>query len=283
MKIDKIIAAVALTTLFFGCSMTEKEKDQYVYQKYTEQQKADLEKLEEEIKDAKTKRDEIVEIARDFALDNTKNLKEDKRSYIRFTEPIIYRSEILESEVKYNKISYLAFDFNEREKKYTGFETTMINVVWYLPNEELPLIITGTGKNDLTFFDPTKILREKLFKGEVAAEVAETKAREYAMEYVLYLQDRHKIHNYVRIQKPDVRETNFDLDIKTTYFYEDLGRKDKKELMKQDFKQISFIWPIGNNENVVVSGLWYENKGTKEFLTNWEPIKADIYLNREIK
>ncbi len=295
MKFNAVIIAGTILSIT-SCHMSEVEKQAYIKKSQKQRESPEVEKLRKNLALINEKKHTAVESARQFALENTKELNESKRSYIRFNEPHIYQSKITPGEIHIYDIP-VGIDPRKYETKGNSDMDLMQTImVWYPPSEDKPVIVSGTSKNDLTWFEPFKIVRNRLYISKEAEAKARVKAREFAMEELLYLQDKPKTQNIVCFDNPIIASTSFDLDVKETYYYEDLQRKEKYDLNNQDLKQVSFIWDNEDKtEKIVVSGVWYNHKQTYgkrdskknknknvEFLSNWIPVKAQIYNADEL-
>lgn len=281
-----------------SCGVTEKEKQEYIKNSQAKRKNKTISGLKEKVKALKQARNEAIETAREFALENTKGLIESKLSYIRFNEPHIYQSKILNGKVMYYNIPIGEGSRKLEIKTIDGWGRYQTIMVWYPPNEKLPVIVAGTSKRNLSRFIPVKIVRERLYISKPAVEKAREKALEFAMNELPFLQDKPRTKNIVRFDDPTIATTNFDLDVKKTFYYQDLRHKEKEEFDRQKLLQASFIWDNEDKtEKIVVAGVWYErkdgkNKSTKgdnnatkdsdHYLSNWIPVKAQIYQATEI-
>ena len=292
-----LLVIIGVATTLTACRMTEQEKQTYLKESHEKHSTPEIQQLKGKIANLKKKRSVAIETAREYALENAKGLDESKHSYIRHNTPHIYQSIMLTGEAHYYDIPVgedkrdLSIDELER---WDRMQTIM---VWYPPAEKDPVTVVATSKHDLSWFEPFKIVRERLYVPKSDEEEARVEARDFAMQELLYLQDKPRAQNMVRFENPLIATTSYKLNLKETDHYSDLDRKQQYVLDRQKLKQSSFIWATDNEkEKVVVSGVWYTTKqilGKRKitdksaepeirFLSNWIPIKAQITSDDEL-
>jgi len=278
--------------------MTDEQKKEYIKKARTKHQDEELESVKNRLKALTEMRNAAIDNARGFVLENAKGLDESKHSYIRFNTPHIYQSVIIAGVGHTINIPMADDERKKRTKPLESWDRVQTLMIWYPPEEKMPVTVMGTSRHDLSWFEPVKIVRERLYIPQISEETARKKARDFAMQELLYLQDKPKSQNMVRFDNPVIANTQFELDVKQTFYYKDLNRKQQYILDQQDLKQSSFIWNTEDSaEKVVVSGVWYEYKQVlgkrreksvkakedeDKFLRNWIPVKAQIYPTSEI-
>lgn len=298
----KLLLLLSTVIVVTSCrtEMTDEQKKEYIKNAQTKHQNEKLASAKSNLKSLEEMRSAAIADAREFALENAKDLDESKHSYIRFNTPHIYQSVIIAGEGRTINIPMADDERKKRTKPLESWDRVQTLMIWYPPAEKMPVTVMGTSRHDLSWFEPVKIVRERLYIPQTSEETARKEARDFAMQNLLYLQDKPRSQNMVRFDNPVIADSQFEIDLKTTNHYKDLNRKEQYILDKQELKQTSFIWSTDDPaEKVVVTGVWYEYKqvlGKRKkkseeetvtededtFLRNWIPVKAQMYPTSEI-
>ncbi len=271
--------------------MTKEEQNTYFETIRAKREREAIADKKEKIASAKVKRAAMINEAREFALENTKDLNEEKRNYIRYTAPHISKTRITKGKLTLADIPTGEEDREDNEKRVKSWDIMQTLATWYPPNEESPVTVAGTSKKDLTWWQPTKIVRERKSISQGNKEKAVDNARMFAINKLLYLQDKPEEQNIIRFNEPVLAETKYDIDVKNTSQYKAFGRKAKSEFDKQEQRQASFLWRSMDNEYVfVVTGSWSSedlpekvDEHAHYFLRNWIPVSAQAILKSDVK
>jgi len=295
-----LLVLIGAMMAFSGCTtteepkakMTEAERKAHFDKLNAEHAKQELESINRKIDALKKLKNEAIEEAREFALEEVKGLDEVKMSYIRHVAPHVNQSLILNRVVHTSDVPYANMDFEPEVKALPAWDQMQTVMTWYPPNEKQPVVVMGTSKRDLSWFVPVKVVRDRAFIPKSAEEKALVDARQFAMETMLHLQDRELYRNLIRFENPVIADTNYDVDVKTSKHYEELDRKQKYILDRQVTKQASFIWSKdGAEEAAVISGVWFTKKqvfgkrrgaAKEQFMSNWIPVKSQMIPKSEV-
>ena len=173
--------------------------------------------------------------AREFVLDNMRDLTPNQRNFIRYNKPILYAE------------TYSGGDFWITVQPLGGNDYCQMCAVWEVPGEKLPIIVFGISDHGVRGWRPTKIVRRNFRTMEAIREQAINHAMLYAMNEMLYL--RVSDSNRVRFSPPEIFVTDFSLDIPSR-------NKDLQEAAKNQKMQISFVWPSDEpGRKIVISGM----------------------------
>lgn len=143
-------------------------------------------------------KERAVNKAREFLLDDTKNLSQMQREYIKFNKPILLHRNILGSP-------------SDPGSYYINSEIFQICITWTVPGEEDVYMVFGSGNYRMKNWEPIRVIRKKFNEVDSARISAFRNAMLYVMNNMLYLslEDRNRI----RFEVPEVASTNFVLDI----------------------------------------------------------------------
>ncbi len=180
-------------------------------------------------------KEQAVEDARAFALDNLRDLTPIQRNFIRYNKPDLYAE------------TYMGRDFFTETKPVGGNDFCQMCAVWRVPGDKIPIIVFGPSDHGIRGWTPTRVVRRQFRTKDVARESAIKNAMLYTMNNLLFLQDSDR--NRVRFSPPEVFITDFPLDVQ--------GRnKNLQEAVKDARTQVSFVWPSDEGgKKIVVSGM----------------------------
>lgn len=210
--------------------------------------------------------DKAVARARNYALDNMKELKESDRDYIKYTPPEIKIETIMKT--------------GSKESSWNN--QVQSAMLWNIPGENKPVIVLGYGPRNFWEWNPVRILRNQPASPDQAEVAAISKAVRYVMNKMLYLSDGER--NRVRFVPPEIRYTDFSIKVEEEAEDEDEQRL-RKITMEERLKakgpdQYSFVWK-GDKEGqwIVVSG----NSIPGKRLRSWLPATGLLMETEELE
>ena len=210
--------------------------------------------------------DKAVDRARDYVLDNMKELKESDRDYIKYTPPEIGIGSIM-------KIGSKESSWNNQ------IQSTM---TWRIPGESDPVIVVGYGPRNFWEWNAVRILRKQPKAPNSVEDTAISSAVRYVMNKMLYLSDGER--NRVRFVPPEIRYTDFALKVEEESEDEDEQRL-RKITMEERLKakgpdQYSFVWKADKEGQwIVVSG----NSTPGKRLRSWLPTTGQLMDTEELE
>ncbi len=206
-----------------------------------------------------------VDKARNYALENLKDLNEPQRDFIRYTDPVIM-----------DRVIY----------RMRGSTDMMhICMVWQVPGVDGSVVVAGHGERSLLEWSPDRILIEDLKPKDLVIGAATQRAVEFAMTRMLHLSDHER--NRVRFTPPEVYASKLDIEPDEP---KDSGKplsrweaylKSKEQKTKP--VQYSFVWKAQDEASrIVVCGFspkeglggWKAQEGMKIKASELEGFKA---------
>lgn len=194
-----------------------------------------------------------VDKARNYALENLKQLSEPQRDFIRYTDPVIM-----------DRVIYRLRGSNDM------MHTCM---VWTVPGMgDASVVVAGHGERSLLEWCPDRIVIEDMKGPDALLANATTNAITFVMSRMLHLSDHER--NRVRFTPPEVYATNFDVDAEEVKENEKpLSRWEaymKAKERKAQPVQYSFAWKAEpDSERIVVCGY-----STKKGLVGWKAVEG---------
>jgi hypothetical protein len=210
-----------------------------------------------------------VEKARDYALDNLKQLNETQRDFIRYTEPTIM-----------NRVIYRMGD----GKSDNSGDMLHLCMVWRVPGVDGSVVVAGHGERSLLEWSPDRILIEDMNAPDSVLAAANKEAVTFVMSRMLHLSDAER--NRVRFTPPELFKTKFDVDPEDVKASEKpLSRWEaylKSKEKKAQPVQYSFVWNAEEaGGKIVVCGY-----SPKEGVERWkakEGMKIDAARLKEME
>ncbi|MBO4647230.1 MAG: hypothetical protein J5806_03640 [Lentisphaeria bacterium] len=224
--------------------------------------------------------EEALQTARKFALEQTRMLPETSRNYIRYATPVLQvESLFAHRPMRLTEYAHIRRNIDFNPRYHENLDYIISQFVWDLPNEGFSVIAIGRSCQDLSYWEPLKVLLKKSVMRRWNYEKARSNAITYVTDNMLYLSNLERVR--VRTSEVEIRETSFDLE----YMFDsqadgtpDEWKKFLNDLKEQrDRRQYSVIWPADDEKKrIVVTGF-----GTNEGLRGWEPscgmvISADV-------
>lgn len=201
--------------------------------------------------------------AREYALENSLELEETKRDFVRYTPP-----KILQSIVLYSEDGSQAFN-----SKGDMVQTCMI---WDIPGVEKSMVVVGVSERRLENWSPIRLIWKKFEAADEDLQSAIRKTRYYVMNKMLFLSDSDR--NRVRFALPTILKTKFDLSDKIKKPLK-LTRGKRKKRRKKRIKrvQLSMVWDSDDpSDRIVVSGI------SKSDYSDWAPLRGSLMKKTEL-
>lgn len=147
--------------------------------------------------------------ARDYAIENLHDLNENQVHFVRYaapefiTAPLFTRLAIT-SQVTFNTMVGAPMSSEESLNSYKEQKNTLYygNFVWILPETNEVVIVSGTARKSMRYFDPVRAVRRPIVFGDPAKYNAVKKVRNYVLQDVL------RIYN----SRPDDLAQDLDYD-----------------------------------------------------------------------
>lgn len=221
-----------------------------------------------------------VERAREFALENAKQLNAEQRNYIRYNDPSVAENVIFKDEgfdlEEYGHLSRNSVYKKASSERYDKMHSCMI---WTLPGTADSVVVAGEGERSMRFWNPIKVIIKKYTGPDALYQEARKNAIAYVTNNMLYLSDDER--NRVRFSDPEVYKSSFDIsfavkkdDSVKTEWEEYLGDISKKT----EPVQFSLVWKADDpQKRVVVSGL---SKGNN--LSGWNPLAGMLLKKQDV-
>lgn len=205
-----------------------------------------------------------VEKARKYLLENTKNLSQVKRQYIKYSSPVLL----------YNSI------FSQFKSSTNQYQ---VCIAWEVPGEKDLFLVFGTGNYHMRDWDPIRIVRKQFIDKDQAKITAMKTAVTYVMNNMLFLSDETR--NHIRFSTPKFAMTHFPLERlglldKVDAFGKAKSAKklaEEKALLDKK-EQVALIYNTGDNATrVVVLGV------ATMGLSGWQPVTGVEVTTEELK
>lgn len=221
-----------------------------------------------------------VERAREFALENTKQLNAEQRNYIRYNDPSVAENVIFKDEgfdlEEYGHLSRKNVYKKTASERYDKMHSCMI---WTLPGTTGSVVVAGEGERSMRFWTPIKVIIKRYTGPDALYQEARKNGIAYVTNNMLYLSDDEL--NRVRFSDPEVYKSSFDIsfavkkdDSVKTEWEEYLGDISKKA----EPVQFSLVWKADDpQKRIVVSGL---SKGNS--LSGWNPLAGMLLKKQDI-
>lgn len=199
-----------------------------------------------------------VERAREFLLDEAKELTAEEKYFITFNDPVFLTSPIIGG-TEFTKSSSLdASTLND--------QLLQICISWKLPKRDEWYLVYGASNGRMDFWYPDRLVRKKFAIAKISGlEQATTLSRTYARDNLFDLMSAAE-QNFIRFHFPAVHETNFAPNFNPT------GKATPEKIAKAKERagkliQYSLIWEFpGQDEAAVFCGFggpemsgWYIN------------------------
>lgn len=210
-----------------------------------------------------------VERAREYLLDNAKELSTEEKYFVTFNDPVFLTSPIIGAPGFVNS--------TEMETPVLNDQLLQICISWKLPGREEWYLVYGASNGRMDFWYPDRLIRKKFALASVSdLEKATTQSRTYARDNLFNMMNVAE-QNYIRFYFPAVYETNFEPNFNPT------GKASPEEIAKAEKSaakatQYSLVWATpGENDVAVFCGF-----GGKE-MSGWKINFAGKISSEELK
>ncbi len=209
-------------------------------------------------------KERAVDNAREYLLENSLELSQLQREYIKFNKPVLLYENI----------------YGQQTNPLGPFQ---IAITWIVPDEKDALLVYGTSYHNMREWSPIKIIKKQFIEKDKQKLSAMRAAVNYAMNNMLFMSDETR--NHIRFSTPKFAMTNFPLErLGLLSKLDAFGKvKSKKRLAKeQDLiekkEQVSLIYTTGNDKTRVVI-LGVAGKG----ISGWQPVTGVEVSTAELK
>jgi hypothetical protein len=192
---------------------------------------------------------------RKYALYNLPKLNEELIDLIRKATPKVLRTD---------------FALDESEDKKEDTDEYQISFIWDTEVTDEKVVVSGWGTTEFVKWTPLKASYrtvEDIEDHNISKKEAINKARKAALKQEPPLTEKEK--KFIEENKP--------IQLKTDFF---LGLKYDEKLKEEDgeikWVQTSFVWPLGKNKHITVSGIGEEN------LISWFPVSVEQKTRKEL-
>lgn len=149
-----------------------------------------------------------VERAREYLLDEAKELSAEEKYFVTFNDPVFLTSPIIGSD-KFTKDRSL-------EAPVLNDQLLQICISWKLPKRDEWYMVYGASNGRMDFWYPDRLIRKKFARAKVSGlERATNAARTYARDNLFHLMSAAE-QNFIRFHFPSVYETRFEPNFNPT-------------------------------------------------------------------
>ena len=187
-----------------------------------------------------------VERAREYLLDEAKELSAEEKYFVTFNDPVFLTAPIIGTTGFSTARSIDAPVLND--------QLLQICISWKLPTRDEWYLVYGASNARMDFWYPDRLIRKKFARAEISAlEKATALSRTYARDNLFDLMSATE-QNFIRFHFPAVLETNFEPNFTPTGTEkpEDVEKAKKRAA---DSTQYSLVWEMpGEAEAAVFCG-----------------------------
>lgn len=149
-----------------------------------------------------------VERAREYLLDEAKELSAEEKYFVTFNDPVFLTSPILGSDKFLKQRSLEAPTLNDQLQQ--------ICISWKIPKRDEWYLVYGASNGRMDFWYPERLIRKKFALAKVSGlERATDSSRNYARDNLFDLMSVEE-QNFIRFHFPAVYETNFEPNFNPT-------------------------------------------------------------------
>ena len=187
-----------------------------------------------------------VERAREYLLDEAKELTAEEKYFITFNDPVFLTSPIIGDKKISKDRSLDASTLND--------QLLQICISWKLPNRDEWYLVYGASNGRMDFWYPDRLIRKKFAIAKISGlEKATDLSRTYARDNLFDLMSAAE-QNFIRFHFPAVYETNFAPNFDPTGKATPEKIAKAKQLADKSI-QYSLIWEFpGQDEAAVFCG-----------------------------
>lgn len=219
-----------------------------------------------------------VERARTYALNNLKDLTDNQRNFIRYTQPEIYENIIYPRYVipLDTGLDHVEIDDVRHFPVAPQHDLMHSCVVWTPPDLGAKVVVVGEGERSMMFWDPYRVVVKRYDPGDQGLKKATKAASAFVQNNMLYLSTAER--NRVRFDTPEAVYTRLPVDpdgvdpeLLSSWEEYQLEKQSANAKPKQN-TQLSLMWPADDPlQCIVVTG--FSDSGT--FL-GWELRTAEL-------
>ena len=187
-----------------------------------------------------------VERAREYLLNEAKELTAEEKYFVTFNDPVFLTSPIIGGTKFVKERSIEAPVLND--------QLIQICISWKLPKRDEWYLVYGASNGRMEYWYPDRLIRKKFAIAKVSAlEKATAESRTYARNNLFHLMEVPE-QNFIRFHFPAVYETNFEPNFNPS------GKATHKEIAKAKKLagksiQYSLVWELpGADEAAVFCG-----------------------------
>ena len=209
-------------------------------------------------------KERAVNRAREYLLENSLELSQIQREYIKFNKPVLLYENI------YGQTTSLKDPFQ-------------ISITWVVPGKKDALLVYGTSLYNMREWAPIRIIKKQFINKDGNKLAAMTAAVKYAMDNMLFMSDETR--NHIRFTTPKFAITHFPLErLGLLSKIDAFGKaKSKKRLAKEQAllekqEQVSLIYTTDDEKTrVVILGV------AGEGMSGWQPVTGIEASTAELK
>ena len=121
--------------------------------------------------------EEALQTAREFALENTRMLPETSRNHIRYTTPVLQVDSLFAHRpMRLTEYAHIRRNIDFNPKYHENLNQVISQFVWHLPKEGFSVIAIGRSCQDLSYWEPLKVVLKKVVPRRNDYENARTNA-----------------------------------------------------------------------------------------------------------
>ena len=184
-----------------------------------------------------------VERAREYLLDEAKELTAEEKYFVTFNDPVFLTSPIIGT-----------YDFSKERSLDAAIlndQLLQICISWKLPKRDEWYMVYGASNGRMDFWYPDRLVRKKFAQAKVSElEQATTTSRTYAKNNLFDLMSAAE-QNFIRFYFPAVYETKFEPNFNPTGS-ETPENIEKAKDSAAKMTQYSLVWERPGQEEIVV-------------------------------
>ena len=184
-----------------------------------------------------------VERAREYLLDEAKELTAEEKYFVTFNDPVFLTSPIIGTYGFSKERSLDAPVLND--------QLLQICISWKLPKRDEWYMVYGASNGRMDFWYPDRLIRKKFAQAKVSGlERATAAARTYAKNNLFDLMSVAE-QNFIRFHFPAVYETNFEPNFNPTG-KETPEKIERAKASAAKMTQYSLVWKRPEQEEIAV-------------------------------
>ncbi len=148
--------------------------------------------------------------AREMVMEDLLDLNENQLNYVRFSQPELFISPLflrtgVTSQISFNTMVGAPMGNEESLNSYKDQKNSMYyaNFVWILPNTNEVIIVSGTARQSLRYFDPLRAVRRPIVFGDHKKYNAIRIVRTYVTQEVVHIYNTRSDDLVADVQSDD--------------------------------------------------------------------------------